>query len=1386
MFRYRRVAPLLLSVLLFLDTGTFAAPVPGATPAPEQQKQLQERDRLAQQVEELRGQGKYEDALAAATKALALTREVRGAEHAEVAQAQARLAESHELAGDFASAVKHRQQVLALRQKLDGEKHWRTADARLALAFVEKVTGLAEADRSKVMTTIRKEQEAARLDAQGKYADAERLALEVLETYRAVLGPETADVARVWHLVGRTRLRRNDSKGGKEANEHAVAIRRKVLPARHPDLARSLVNLGNALSDLKQARACYEEAIGILRASLGPDDPLIALGLNNLGLVQYALREYAAAKQSHEEALAIYRKALPKDHPDIAMSLDSLGIVQYALREYAAAKESHEEALAVRHKALPKDHPKIADSLENLGNVQHDLREYAAARKSYEEALTIRHKALPKDHPDIATSLSNLGNVQFALREYAAARKSYEEALTIRHKALPKDHTDIATSLNNLGTLQADLQEYAAAKQCLEEALAIYRKALPKGHPNIATSLNNLGNVQRNLREYAAAKQSLEEALTIRHKALPKDHPNIADSLNNLGIVQADLREYVAARKSFEEALAIRHKALPKDHPNIADSLDNLGNVQHDLREYAAARQSHEEALAIKRKALPKDDPGIATTLDNLGIVQHDLREYVAARKSYEEALTIRHKALPKDHPDIATSLSNLGTLQHDLREYAAAKQSQEEALAIRRKALPKDHPDIATSLSNLGNVQRNLREYAAARQSHEEALAIRRKALPKDDPNIADSLSNLGNVQGHLREYAAARQSHEEALAIRRKALPKDHTDIARSLSTIGLLSFCAGGDSRPTIAWLAEAIDIEQQHLARLALAQAESEQLRAAAETRVNLDLLLSAAERAGPGHTDLTYPCLLAIKGTVTARQRWARSARDLTDPVAADLLRQLRQANRDLLATAIDRADGPGPHPRNTGADLRELSERRARLERALAAQSATFREFLAQGRRRPADVRAALPSNGALIDCIDYDHVSHPARAGDEWPIERRMVAFVVRPEQKGVVVVPLGSSRALAELIERWRASYGAGKAPPAGAADPGAELRKRVWEPLAKHLAGVNMVLVSPDGPLQGLPWAALPGSKVGTFLIQEYAFAVVPVPQLLPDLLRDGPGQRADPISLVMGDIDFDALPGAETARDNHFPPLPGTKAEAAAVHELFRAAFADRPAQLLTSKEATKEAFVSRAPKCSHVLVASHGFFLPEPEQKESRATQPTRSPEALLFRRDVVVDNPALRSGLVFAGANRSALGQGDAFLTALEASELDLHRVDLAVLSACETGLGKVEGGEGVLGLQRAFQIAGAKTAVTSLWKVPDTATQALMTRFHRNLWEKKDGTPLGKLAALREAQLWLITEGRKHPELLRGLKFEEPKFAPSDVTPPHYWAAFVLSGDWR
>jgi len=1078
---------------LLMGLGAMGAQAPGGPPAPKQEP-VPERDRLIRQAEELRQAGKLDEAVAAAERALELERRAGGEASPREAEALARLAELHELRGDWVEAVGRRKEALAIRVGVDGKEHWRTADARLALAFARKASGLVDEERNRVRAALRREQEAVRLEAQGKLAEAERIALEVLEVYRSVVGEEAAEAGRIWHVLGRIHIRRYDLKGARAANEQAIAIRRKALPA---------------------------------------------------------------------------------DHPDIAMSLN------------------------------------------NLGNVQEELRDYAAARKSHEEALALLRKSLPPDHPLIATSLNNLGNLQYELREYAAARKIHEEALAIRRKALPESH------------------------------------------------------------------------------------PDIAQSLNNLGLMQLELREYAAARKSHEAALAIFRKALPADHPDIAHSLFNLGMVQYELSDYAAARKNHEAALAIFRKALPADHPDIAMSLNNLGVVQEELRDYVAARKIHEEALAIRRKALPDSHPDIAQSLNNLGNVQYELRDYAAARKSLEGALAIKRKSLPPDHPGLAYPLRILGEFELE------------------------------------------------------------------------------------SGADPQSAARSLTEVTDILLADQLRKAIAQAEQEQLASAQAVHLILHLMLGAAVRGG-GDPAAVHDRVIRAKGSVTAQQRWARQLRDAADPDTRRLLDRLRQVSQQLLGLSV--AEGPGlsrsAAAQDTVALIQTLSAERSQLERQLAERSPLYKAFQARARIGSAEVRAALPAGTALVDLAEYIQVT-PADGQAPPLYGLHLAAFVVRPERKEVILVPLGPAQQLAALIDAWRASHGAGKKPADGQPDPGAELRKRLWEPLAAHLEGVSVVLVSPDGPLTGLPWAALPGSQPGTYLVHEYAFAIIPVPQLLPELLRGAPRSASEQPSLLLaGGIDFgEQNAPAAGARAGKLPPVPvfgplaGTESEVNDLEKRFRRTFPQAPPPLVLGEDqATKQAILAAAPAHRFLHLATHGFFAGESEQSILLAEQ-----RAALQRGDlrrlagVAGRHPGLLSGLVFAGVNRSDRRPEETILTALEAAELELGQVELVVLSACNTGRGQLAGGEGVLGLQRAFQLAGARSVVASLWRVPDEETHQLMREFYRRVWSDK---PVPRGEALRQAQLWMLENWKPRGGVERR--------APQGPPPPYYWAAFVLSGDWR
>jgi CHAT domain-containing protein len=492
-----------------------------------------------------------------------------------------------------------------------------------------------------------------------------------------------------------------------------------------------------------------------------------------------------------------------------------------------------------------------------------------------------------------------------------------------------------------------------------------------------------------------------------------------------------------------------------------------------------------------------------------------------------------------------------------------------------------------------------------------------------------------------------------------------------------------------------------------------------------------------------------------------------------------LVEQLQQTTRLLAALTLAPVDARNASGRRQQAE--KLTQQKEGFESRLSRLSAPFRQQQKQADFTPAQLQQTLPADTALVDFLFYIHHDHTQTELSK-RYQRRLSAWVVRPDQ-GLVRVDLGLAEPIEQAATAWRQALTRRGA----ASTAGRNLHQLLWQPLAKHLVGARTVLISPDGVLGTVPFAALPGRKEGTYLIEDVAVAVVPVPQLLPQVLapvlRDS---RLKPSLLVVGDVNFDSTQttvasavdrSAPRGTLRQWPKLPATQAEVAAVKDSFTRLFRGGTVTDLREGEARKAAVRQALAKNRYAHLATHGFFAPPALKSALADTRPGAS-VGLFGREGVTGWHPLLLSGLVLAGANKEAKpGEEDGILTALEVSEMDLGGLELAVLSACETGLGRQAGGEGLLGLQRAFSVAGCRSVMASLWKVDDRATQALMAAFYRVYWGEK---VVSRALALRQAQLSLLKEG------VRGRVGKALPVRKDNRLPPYYWAAFVLSGDWR
>ncbi len=531
----------------------------------------------------------------------------------------------------------------------------------------------------------------------------------------------------------------------------------------------------------------------------------------------------------------------------------------------------------------------------------------------------------------------------------------------------------------------------------------------------------------------------------------------------------------------------------------------------------------------------------------------------------------------------------------------------------------------------------------------------------------------------------------------------------------------------------------------------------------------------------------YAHVLAWKGTILGRQQRLRTLR--TDPRHADTFKEWERLTGELSTLAFSR---PYPEDRDVWiARFRELTAKRAQTEARLATAQAEIKSLPPA---TPAQVAAALPADAALIDLLEFNR-RVPARGKPgEWDEQRCLTAFVLRPG-KPVERFELGPIEPIAKSVDAWLkenedqdkidiaeseklAQPGDSKeemnkqrervtnknTPPhlARLAVHGKLLRSTVWEPLDPALSQVKTVLISPDGVLCRFPIAALPGKAPGAFLIEDdLTLTLLPTPALLATAQAPPKGKGLYGI----GGVDYGGSPGLRDAPVDRggpfsFGPLDGTKKEMQRVHEIFKERFPDEAAAVFNGPGATEATFRREAPRARWIHLATHGYYAAD---AQVRALGPTHKLISVSF-------HPGLLTGVAFAGVNTpSTAREDDALLSSLEVASMDLSGVELAALSACKTGQGKATSGEGVLGLQRAFQAAGARSVLATLWSVDDTGTYLLMARFYDNLWGRK----MTKAAALREAQIWLIRSGRQEANGPIGY-----------MQRPQVWSAVVLSGE--
>ncbi|HEX9002662.1 MAG TPA: tetratricopeptide repeat protein, partial [Blastocatellia bacterium] len=734
---------------------------------------------------------------------------------------------------------------------------------------------------------------------------------------------------------------------------------------------------------------------------------------------------------------------------------------------------------------------------------------------------------------------------------------------------------------------------------------------------------------------YSEAIMLTERVLAIREKVFGPEHSMVARSLSNLGDYHKSLNEYGKAERFYVRTLAILEK-LPAADPNaLGWAYFDLGNLYKDMDYFAKAEPLLQNALKVWERTSTVFS---LTAVINLGEMYKMWGDYGKAENLYLHALATLEKDPAYRKGDMAMFLLDIGGLYATTGQYEKAEQALRRARKLFEVPHALENPDTALADLNLGFVYESKGEYDKAEELYLHSLAVYEKF---GHPPRLGLFNNLGDVYRAKKNFEKARELYQRVVTRLEERWgandhSSEHLDALQGLAELHR----AQGETKHAVDILARALDIHEKHLARNIVNGSERQKLLSLDQYSglTNLALALHAQSPAdNEASLHLAFNSLLRRKGRVLdtvfdsiAVLRLRASAEDRA------LLERFVTARTQLATWGLNRTSQGDP------ADYRlrltQLEDQFGKVEAEIAAHSAELRDQVRLVELD--DVKTRIPANAVLIEFARYSPVS-ATTAKQEKP---RYGAYLM-DSQGSLKWVDLGDAAAMDNAIDRWRQAledrHRADVKRLARAVD------EKVMRPIRRHLGETAKLLVSPEGTLNLLPFAALVDER-GEYLVKRYSFTYLTSGR---DLLRLGNRHKSGDDVVVMADPSFGEKPGilATTDRDiktihgakpipkasdnpnsslteAFFSPLPGTAGEASALKSLLP------DARLLTKEQATETA-LKQVHRPSILHIATHGFFLPDTGSRPDNKTSDSKRNSGH------GIENAYLRSGLALAGVN---------------------------------------------------------------------------------------------------------------------------------------------------
>jgi CHAT domain-containing protein len=1135
-------------------------------------------------------------------------------------------------------------------------------------------------------------------------------------------------------------------------NEYILGIRRRTLGPNHPDTLRTMGNLARDYMGVgrnPESMKLNEEVLAARRASLGPNHPFTADSMIALAGNYNTAGRYDEAVKLAEPAVAIRRSQLGMNHPDTIRGMSLLASSYEGEQRPADAIPLNEQVLAYRMSTYGSEDTQTLGTMSRLAIDYGNIGRYADSAKLYEAMLAASRRKFGDDNVATIAVMNGLVVNYLLLHRNAEALGLAQDALENSRKTLGEDTPQTLTSKSNLAMVYHAVGRDEDAVKINEPLLALQRQTLGADSMDTLRTMIGLGANYGAIGRIDDELKTEQEAYSIVRKKTGDDSPLTLETMNNLSVAYVQAGRSTDGLKLQEAVVAIRQQREGKESESTLTNMSNLAATYSALGRYQNAADLDEETLRLRIKTLGKDDPATIASMNNLAGDYFMLRRFDDAIGLSQQVYEKRRDTLGADNRDTLDSMTNLASAYEKTGRLQDAVRLREDALArLRRVQGPNSSRTIMTMI-DLGRSFDLAGRPADALPLYEQGLQRLQRIAGNDNPLTLNAMYYLADsyyTAGRLSESEALRRKSLELIekrAVTFKGLSRDE----RSTAMVNYISYYArfAQDLATDPSGYDEAFSVVERGKARSLLAELTARE--AISSSGISPD----DASRLATLRNSIEY-----LDGKLSAAD---------TDEQRVALREQLdkNSAELDALNSRL-----MASHPRY--AALSVIKPVTFDEARALIPAHGVFMSWLFNS--SSSGVGLALPKDGALnvVKLTSGPQMVAHAQAY-RWLLalpDARSFATAMQAQhlaawqQDGALYI--GASARPEDGVTITSNQYVAMRQQ--AIAVHGQWLSDTLLKPLTAQIDAASELIVSPDGVLATIPWDTLPWK--GAPLGQQKQITIVQSMSVY-GLLRaraveyaksraDG-SARTQPL-LVMGGAIYNSGSGLQ---NTSFQP-PGEPAlgvlevpTSAAAEYQYRSAYDSMVSQVLPNLPGTR-----KEADLLHALMGGVEYTGLDASKVRLRALSDSGQLATFVnvhFAAHGYLDMavPSL-SAVVLTPTGKDEADNG--FITAGEWPSFKL-RSDLLVMSACETGLGKIVVGEGVQGLPYALYVAGNRDTLLSLWQVSDEATTTFMERF----WEKVKG-------------------GQSHAQALTQTKqeFQDGK-AGAEFRDPYFWAPFVLYG---